>query len=144
MVEDCIFCKIVAKEAPASVLFQDDRVLAFMDILPINPGHLLVIPKEHLPELEDLDEELAGYLFKIALRLEKALRRSGLPVEGVNLFLADGEVAFQEVFHTHLHVIPRLKGDSFKITAAWSVSPTREELDRVAGQIRDAVKLLPG
>src|ERR1700712_560825 len=111
MSEECIFCKIVAKEAPASVIYEDDVVTAFMTIQPVNPGHFLVIPKKHTPYLADMDEETGEHLFKITMRLGKALRKSGVKVEGVNLFLADGEAAFQEVFHTHMHVFPRFKGD---------------------------------
>ena len=69
------------------------------------------------------------------------LRRSGLPCQGVNLFLADGEAAFQEVFHVHLHVLPRNRGDGFRIHAKWR-TPSRAELDSVAAQVRDG--LVPG
>lgn len=78
-------------------------------------------------------------MFVVARRLAAALRASGLRCEGVNLFLADGEAAFQEVFHTHLHVIPRFAGDSFRISADWSVTPTRAELDAQAAWIRGGV-----
>ena len=77
-----------------------------------------------------------GRIFTVAMRLAAALRASGLPCEGINLFLADGEAAFQEVFHTHLHVFPRFAGDTFRISADWSLTPPREELDRLAALIR--------
>lgn len=138
--EGCIFCKIVAHKAPASMLYEDETVCAFLTIGPVNPGHLLVVPRQHIPFLADLDEETSMYLFKITMRMEKALRRSGIRCEGVNLFLADGEVAFQEVFHVHMHVFPRFQGDSFRIDADWKVKPSREELDEVAAKIRLAVE----
>jgi histidine triad (HIT) family protein len=75
------------------------------------------------------------------MRTASALRRSGLPAEGINLFLADGEAAFQDVFHLHLHVFPRFKGDTFRIDPDWSITPPREELDRIVARIRAA---LPG
>ena len=138
--ESCIFCEIVAHKAPASMLYEDEIVCAFLTIGPVNPGHLLVIPKQHIPFLADLDEETGMYLFKITMRMEKALRRSGVRCEGVNLFLATGEAAFQEVFHVHMHVFPRFQGDSFKIDADWEVRPTRAELDEVAAKIHLAVE----
>lgn len=136
--EDCIFCAIVAGTAPTSVVYEDDVSLGFMDIQPVNPGHLLVIPKRHAAGLAELDEQTGGHLFRVAMRMAAALRRSGLPCEGINFFLADGEVAFQDVFHVHLHVIPRSAGDAFKIDADWSAQPPRAELDDLAARIRNA------
>src|SRR4029453_13486029 len=116
--------------------------LAFMDIQPVNPGHLLIIPKQHASFLADLREAPGPHLFRVAMRMAEALRRSGIRCEGVNLFLADGEAAFQEVFHVHLHVFPRFAGDPFKIEADWSVRPALAELDAVAATIRSAVTAL--
>jgi histidine triad (HIT) family protein len=137
-VPECVFCRIVAG-AEASVVHEDDDVLAFLTIGPVNPGHVLVIPKQHYPDLADLPEPLAARCFTVAQRVAAAIRASGLHCEGVNVFLADGEAAFQEVFHLHLHVFPRFKGDAFRITADWSVKPPRGELDAIARQIRAAV-----
>src|ERR671913_1597517 len=131
---DCIFCAIVVGSAPASIVYDDADLLAFMDIQPVTPGHLLIIPKRHAPYLADLDEATGARMFTVAMRLAQALRASGLPCEGINLFLADGEAAFQEVFHTHLHVFPRFAGASFRIDADWSNRPPREELDAIAAQ----------
>jgi histidine triad (HIT) family protein len=124
---DCIFCAIVNRQAPASIVHEDDLSLTFLDIRPVNPGHLLVVPKRHLRSLANLDESTGAHLFRIAMRAASALRRSGLPAGGINLFLADGAAAFQDVFH--LHVIPRFPGDAFRITADWSATPSREEID---------------
>ena len=136
---DCVFCEIVAGSAAASLVHDDDRVVAFLDIRPVTPGHLLVIPKRHAADLAALDEATGGHLFRVAMRLAGALRRSGLRCEGVNLFLADGEAAGQEVFHVHLHVFPRFAGDGFRLDADWSAaSPSRAELDRIADLIRRA------
>jgi histidine triad (HIT) family protein len=133
---DCIFCEIVAGQAPASFVYEDETTLAFLDIQPVNPGHTLIVPKRHAEFLADLDEATGAHLFKVAMRIAAALRRSGVRCEGVNLFLADGEAAFQEVFHVHLHVFPRFAGDPFKIDADWSVRPARAELDALAAAIR--------
>ena len=136
--EPCVFCEIVAGRSPASVAYEDDLCLAIMTIEPVNPGHLLVLPRAHAPYLADLDDATGGHLFAVAMRMAAAIRASGLRCEGVNLFLADGEAAFQEVFHVHLHVFPRFAGDPFGISADWSVNPSREELDANAALIRRA------
>jgi histidine triad (HIT) family protein len=140
---DCVFCAIVAGESPASIVHEDDDTLAFMTIGPVTLGHLMVIPKRHAPYLADLDEETGAQIFVVAMRLAQALRASGLRCEGINLFLADGEAAFQEIFHVHLHVFPRFAGDSFRIDADWSVKPTRAELDEVAAQVRGEMAKAP-
>lgn len=135
---DCIFCKIIAGSAPASELYRDERVMAFLDIRPVNPGHLLVIPLRHAGDLAGLDEEDAAHLMRVGRRLAAALRQSGLPCDGVNLHLADGAAAGQEVFHAHLHVIPRVRGDGagFRFgSALHSNPPSRNELDITAGLI---------
>src|SRR5512135_2054962 len=124
--ESCVFCRIVAGAAPASRVYEDDRALVLMAINPVTPGHAMVIPKAHAPFLADLDDDLAQHLFAVTRRVAAALRRSGLRCEGVNLFLADGEAAFQEIFHFHLHVFPRFRGDGFRLDANWSNRPPRE------------------
>jgi histidine triad (HIT) family protein len=139
----CTFCHIVAGELPASVVYEDELVLALMDINPVNPGHVLVIPRQHYADLADLPEAVGARLFTVAQRVAAALRRTGVRCEGVNLFLADGEVAGQEVFHCHLHVLPRYAGDAFRVHADWSspsAHPSREALDAVAGDIRRALE----
>jgi diadenosine tetraphosphate (Ap4A) HIT family hydrolase len=134
----CVFCDIVAGHAPASVVHSDEIVLALLDIRPLNTGHLLVIPRAHAAYLADLDPAVGSHMFAVAQRMAAALRRSGLPCDGVNLFLADGEAAFQEVFHTHLHVLPRTAGDGFRIQAKWR-RPGRGELDSVADRVRAGI-----
>ena len=135
---DCIFCRILAGELPVSLVYRDERCAAFMDIQPVNPGHLLVVPLEHRPYLADIDEETAAYLMRIAHRLVAALRASDVRCEGVNLFLADGKAAMQEVFHVHLHVFPRYVGDGFGLRFGpnYKTRPPRQELDRIAGTLR--------
>ena len=132
----CVFCDIVAGRGPASVVHSDETVVALLDIRPLNTGHLMVIPRAHAASLADLDPAMGGHMFVVAQRMAAALRRSGLPCDGVNLFLADGEAAVQEVFHVHLHVVPRTPGDGFRIKAKWR-RPSRAELDAVAERVRD-------
>ena len=135
---DCVFCKIVRREVPASVLAEDGDTMAFLDIRPINPGHFLVIPKAHAAHLADLPAGEGGRLFEMAGRLAPALYRSGVKCEGVNFHLADGEVAGQEVLHVHLHVYPRYAGDGvgLRMGSRYGAMPRREELDKLAAAIR--------
>ena len=134
---DCVFCEIVAGRSPASVPFEDELVVCVMDVHPVNPGHLLVIPKRHVTGLDGLGEETGAQLFRIGMRMQRAIRASGLPCEGINFLLADGESAGQDVSHVHLHVVPRLSSDRFRISSAIT-RPTRDELDRAAAAIRAA------
>lgn len=137
----CVFCAIVAGEAEASVAFADDRVVAFMDLGAVTPGHVLVVPRLHAAGLEDLDEETSMHVWRTGHRIGRALRRSGLRCEGVNVFLADGEAAFQEVFHFHLHVFPRFAGDGFRIGADWATR-ARHLLDEEARHVRQGLSAL--
>ena len=134
---DCIFRSIVAGDSPSSPVYDDDRVLAFMDINPATTGHLLVVPKRHATYLENLDQRDGAAMFAAAQRLAAAVRRA-LDAEGVNLFLADGEVAGQEAFHVHLHVLPRRPDDGFGVRARFE-HPERAVLESRAALIRGAL-----
>ena len=138
---DCVFCRILAGELPASFVYRDEQCAAFMDIQPVNPGHLLVVPVRHAAYLADLNSATAGVMMQAAQRLAAALRASGIRCEGVNLFLADGEAAMQEVFHVHLHVFPRFRGDGFglRFGPEYTKRPPREALEQAAAQIREAL-----
>lgn len=108
---DCIFCKIVGGEVAASIVHRDEHVLAFMDISPVVAGHVLVIPTFHTADLAGVTDDTGARMFALGRRVAASLRASGLPCEGINFFLADGVAAGQTVFHSHLHVIPRVHGD---------------------------------
>ncbi|MCU1268151.1 MAG: hypothetical protein JWM21_4469 [Acidobacteria bacterium] len=142
---DCIFCKILSGELEASLVYRDELCAAFMDIQPVNPGHLLVVPNRHAAFLADLKDEEGAQMFRVAQRLAAALRQCDLKCEGVNLFLADGEAAMQEVFHVHLHVFPRHDGDGFglKLPPGYFQRPERTELNEVAEKIREAFAAAP-
>ncbi len=139
---DCIFCEILAGRLDSSQVYRDALCTAFMDIQPVNPGHVLVVPNDHVAFLAELDEETGAHMFRVAQRLAQAIRRSGVKCEGINLFLADGAAAMQEIFHVHLHVIPRYDGDGFGLTFGpeYSQKPSRVKLDAVAQKIRVAFK----
>ena len=134
----CIFCQIVEGAAPASVVYSDGMVMAFMDIQPIVAGHVLVIPKRHATLLSDLNAGEGAACWVIAETVAKAIRGSGLQVEGINIFVADGEAAFQDVPHFHIHVIPRYTGDGFSLSfpPGYGQPVDRTALDDAAARIR--------
>ena len=133
---ECVFCAIAAGRAPASVVHEDDELVVIMDLRPVTTGHVLVLPKAHHVGLADLPAELGGRMFQVAQRAGAAVRASGrVRCEGINLFLADGVAAGQEVFHVHLHVIPRYAKDGFRLSADWRVRQ-RGELDEMAAALR--------
>lgn len=136
--DDCIFCRIVKGVESASIVYSDERIMAFMDVQPVNPGHVLIIPKTHAAQLSELDPELGAYMFKVAMRVAGALRQSGVKCEGINLLLADGKAASQDIFHVHLHLVPRFRGDGFgmRLGPNYGVKPNRKELGEVAERIR--------
>ncbi|MFL6228630.1 MAG: HIT family protein [Pyrinomonadaceae bacterium] len=138
---DCIFCQILTGKSEASLVYRDEVCAAFLDIQPVNPGHLLVVPQRHAAFLADLNEEEGAQMFRVARRLAAALRQSGVRCEGVNFFLADGEAAMQEVFHVHLHVFPRHAGDGFglQFPPSYFQKPERKELNEVAAKIKKAL-----
>ena len=133
----CIFCAILAGQAAGSFLYRDDLCAAIMDIHQPTTGKLLVIPNQHATYLADLPPETGARMFQVAQQLAAALRRSGLRCDGVNLFLSDGSAAGQDVFHTHLHVMPRFVGDgiTLRLGQGHDIYPKRVELDRIAEQI---------
>jgi len=143
---DCIFCEIVAGRASASLVYEDDLCAVFMDIQPVNPGHVLVIPKRHVVELAETTAEEWSRVTAVGQRTAAALRASDVRCEGVNLFLADGAAAGQEVFHAHLHVIPRYRGDGFgfRFPESYQELPGRTELDAVAADLKDALTRVSG
>ena len=107
---ETIFAKIINHEIPADIVYEDAAVLAFLDISPINPGHTLVIPKKYFMNIFDGDATTLAHMMTVGQKIAQALVQTGL-AEGVNLIMNNGEAAGQEVWHSHLHVIPRLSGD---------------------------------
>jgi diadenosine tetraphosphate (Ap4A) HIT family hydrolase len=141
---DCIFCAIVRGDAPATFVHHDDLVVAFMDTRPVQPGHLLVVPRAHAKLLPELDNRVLGRLWSIAIALDTALRTSALPVEAVSVYVADGEAAGQEVAHVHIHLIPRRAHDGFgfRFPPGYGRQPERAGLETIAERIRPLVAAL--
>ena len=134
---DCIFCKIVSKEIPASIVYEDEIVLAFMDIRPVTKGHLLVIPKAHAQLVTELDDDTGARLFKVATMLNRALRQLS-NVKDISIHISDGPAAQQEVPHVHIHVIPRYGADGFgwKYPKDYGDMAKPEELNKISEEIK--------
>lgn len=137
----CVFCDIVAGDAPAIRVHEDDDYLAILDIRPIVRGHTLVIPKRHTVDLTDTPAETVAGLVTIGQRIGRAARASKLAADGNNIVINDGKAAFQSVFHIHLHVAPRQDGDKLSFAKGLVVrrDPDREETARM---LRDALAKL--
>jgi diadenosine tetraphosphate (Ap4A) HIT family hydrolase len=145
---NCLFCRIAAGHADASILYQDEFVSAFMDLFPIVAGHLLVIPNAHAARLGELDEGLSTRVFSLGRRLGEALQQSALPAQAIGYYLADGPKAGQVVPHVHLHVIPRFAGDgaAFPLRLKAPIRAVRTKLDAQASEIQAALhgQAIPG
>ena len=130
----CVFCRIVAKEIPATVVHEDEHTLAFMDIGQVNPGHVLVAVKKHAENIFALDEAQAGAVFRSAAKVARAIRGAFEP-QGLSVYQANGAAAGQTVLHLHIHLVPRYEGDGMALT--WPVkNPPREKLTEYAEKIR--------
>jgi diadenosine tetraphosphate (Ap4A) HIT family hydrolase len=134
----CVFCRILDGHEKASFVAQGSDAVAFLDVHPINEGHTLIVPRKHATSIGDVDEVSAVAMWSLARRVAGALRTSGLRCEAINLFLADGAAAGQEVFHSHLHVIPRWQGDGFgiKFPPHYGAAAERKALDEIAARLR--------
>jgi len=126
----CVFCEITRRDREASVVYEEDFVLAFLDLHPITRGHTLIVPKRHAADLTEADEAYDASMFRAARLISQAVRKPPFRAPGTNLWLADGS-EFQDVYHVHLHVIPRKPDDGFVnrfFDAKARLSPSRVEL----------------
>jgi histidine triad (HIT) family protein len=134
----CIFCEIAKGTVPASIVFADEHVFAFLSPEQPNPYKVLIIPREHAATLYDLTDEQAAYIFQTTVRIARIIRTvSGC--EGLNLIQSNGTVGQQDVFHFHVHLVPRVAGDTQqgRIVLDWDNTPReRRELDRLAADLR--------
>ena len=132
-----VFPKILNGEIPASFVYRDHWVSAFMDVQPVTPGHVLVVPNKAATTLSELDPEYGARMFQVGQAIAASIRASSIKAEGVNLFLADGVAAGQTVFYLHLHVMPRFKGDGFSMQFPpdYNERPDRSELEDHAALI---------
>ena len=130
----CVFCRIVAKEIPATVVHEDEHTLSFMDIGQVNPGHVLVALKKHAENIFALEDAQAAAVFRASAKVARAIRAAFEP-QGLSVYQANGAAAGQTVFHLHIHLVPRYEGDGMALT--WPVkNPPREKLADYAEQIR--------
>jgi histidine triad (HIT) family protein len=128
---DCLFCKIVAGEIPATIVAQDERTVTFMDINPATRGHALVVPRAHAQDLLGIDPEDLAAVAQAGQRLAGAAKAT-LGADGINLINSCGAVAWQTVFHFHLHVIPRYADDPLRLP--WTPAPGDPDAIRAAGE----------
>jgi len=108
MPESCVFCKIAQKEAPASTVYEDEKVIVFLSIQPINVGHTLVVPKKHYENIYEIPEEEVAYVYKIVKKIAHAVKKA-VDAEGIRIVQNNGEAAGQVIFHLHVHIIPMRK-----------------------------------
>ena len=135
--DECIFCKIVKREVSASIVYEDDLTLAFMDIGHVNPGHTIVALKAHIANIYGLDDTQSASVFRTATRIAQALKKAMQPA-GMTLLQANEVAGWQTVFHFHIHVLPRHSDDGVELT--WPAKrPPREELEHYAAQVRAAL-----
>lgn len=122
--DDCIFCKLSSGEIPANALYEDEVVKVIFDLNPATKGHVLIIPKNHFDNIYSMDEDTAAHVFKVAVKIAGAMKEA-LGCEGLNIVQNNGEIAGQTVFHFHMHIIPRYRGDSVKI--GWTPGKAENE-----------------
>ncbi|URM97793.1 HIT family protein [Actinomadura madurae] len=140
--DDCVFCEIVAGRVPSYRVAEDEHTVAFLDIAPANPGHTLVVPRVHARTIWDIGEAVHGQVAHMVHRVA-ALLRTALEPDGLNIAQANGEAAWQEVFHFHVHLVPRRHGDDLRLM--WDPAPAEprdldgvlQRLSRAAGLGRD-------
>lgn len=118
---DCIFCKIVKGEIPCVKIYEDEKALVFMDIAPLNRGHVLIVPKEHYETIIEMEPEIYGWLGRVVTKVAKAVQDTLKP-DGINVMQLNGKAANQVVPHVHIHVVPRNYGDGLTISA-WEPIP---------------------
>ena len=135
----CIFCSIVRGEIPATVVYEDEMVLAFLDIEPIQKGHVLVIPKVHITNLLEVPKELYAPLFRAAQRVARA-QKEGLGAHGVNLVQNNGSAAGQVIDHVHLHLIPRFEGDGLQWSGPSNGYKDKTETQETADKIKSVLE----
>jgi histidine triad (HIT) family protein len=137
----CTFCDIVRGAAEVSICYEDAQALAFLDIQPVNTGHVLVVPREHYETLTDVPREIGRHIYEVAMRLVPVIQEVANTPD-INIVVSSGRAAGQDVFHYHMHLIPRREGDGFDVPLPFSGSdmPPREQLDACAARIISALR----
>jgi histidine triad (HIT) family protein len=114
--DDCIFCKIIRGDIPSTTIYEDDEVKAFLDLSQATPGHTLLVPKKHVADIFAYDEDLASRVFTRLPKIARAIKASNPDIKAMNIINNNGELAYQSVFHSHIHLIPRYStNDDFSI-----------------------------
>ena len=132
--EPCIFCKIVRKQAPASIVYEDETVMVFLDIRPLNIGHTLVIPKAHCVDIFDIPETLQSQVHKVTKQVSFAVKKA-TNADGISIIQQNGKAAGQDIFHLHVHVVPRFEGQKLPPFSDLK-EVERAKLDGLAKKIR--------
>lgn len=132
---ECIFCKIIKGELPCAKIYETDKVLAFLDISPVNKGHTLVVTKEHYDNSLETPDELLAEIVKVVKKIALA-QKQVLGAEGVNFGINNGAAAGQIIFHTHWHVIPRFSDDGLKLWGSKNYESDKER-DEIAERIKN-------
>lgn len=133
--ESCIFCKIVQRQAPASIIYEDKTVMAFLDIRPLNIGHTLVIPKTHYVDIFDTPKALLSQIHIVAKQISFAVK-DATSADGISIIQQNGKAAGQDIFHLHVHVVPRFEDQKLPRFSDL-VQIKREKLDAMAARIRE-------
>lgn len=139
---DCLFCNIINREIPSYTVYEDDEVYAFLDITQTTKGHTLVIPKQHASDIFEYDETLAATVFSRLPKIARAMEQAFPDMKGLNMLNNNKEMAYQTVFHSHVHLIPRYsKEDDFSITFANNGDAySQEDMASIAQKIKEQVK----
>ena len=139
--DTCIFCRIIGGDEMVSIVYEDDRAIAFLDVQPVSQGHTLVVSKEHYETLFDLPEELLTHCMAVAKRIAPGLRRA-VGAHAINVFSANGRAGGQDVLHFHMHLIPIREGEPFALQLPLDDAPVpmRSELDITAARIGRAIQ----
>ena len=140
LVDDCVFCRILKGEIPCTKVYEDDMVLAFLDIAPFNPGHTVIVPKEHQHSSTAIDVEYLKAIIAVAPKIGAALMRA-TGAEGFNIFQNNGRVAGQTVPHVHFHVVPRFADDGVKITGSTKKYDDFAEMTALADKVKANLKI---
>lgn len=136
---DCIFCKIISGEIPSSKVYEDEDFLAILDIRPVNHGHTLLIPKKHFVNIFDTDDDIARKIYPTLIKISKGIKE-GLLADGINIIQNNEKYAGQEVFHSHIHIIPRFRDDSLKFTPRNLSYKDEDEKNKIVSKIREKIK----
>ena len=136
--KSCIFCKIVRKQLQASIIYEDEKVVAFLDIRPLNEGHTLVIPKNHYVDIFDISENQLSEVHLVAKQVSKAVKKA-TKADGISIIQQNGKAAGQDIFHFHVHVVPRFEGQKLPSFSSL-VEVERTKLDGTAKKIKQQLK----